>query len=536
MRGSLRRALLVAVWWLAQPVLAEAQVPQELQSAEALAASIDAAERSPAVAAGLDDVLTLPTVAAEVAKVRDFLSRNPDDVFALILSVRLGRVHDLLAFREAVGRAFSEPGASLPEPPSVRGYLEVLDGILARDSSVAAAHYWTARVVVEEALRAAEMGEEGAAQDTAQTAADHRRILRHAEAAVALAPGNVQYREFFALLLVGTGQLDAAVEVLSHPSTSGTLLDLLVHDLQTFGPPPGAEPDAVLGNFVAMTGMMGAADSEEPTLALYLDVRLNAWSTSAPLSEVEAYYRARWPDVRFFAGEGWEGAVTAAFVPTPEGWRAVSDSVEFQSETHETGDVMLILLPPDVVAQMGDAAVMQGAPGEMLPSGPRVGILYMNWRLGSAGDESTPGTMPPPRRDESVTRSPAAEFSAPPYPTILPLEGPLYRIARHNSWGLIDSLGRVVLEPTFEEIGAAGAFSGNDAVAYIQLTDGVSPAYRPITTLPVWIVWSGRPMLLTRDGTYVPMDGLERQGQFDDGLLAVKRAAGRLDSSTSAAT
>ncbi len=524
MTGWRRNTLLAAACWIGQPVLAQAQVPQALQSAEALATSIDAAERSPALAAGLDDVLDLPTVAAEVAKVRDYLSTNPDDVFALILSVRLGRVHDLLAFREAVGRAFSEPGADLPEPPSSAGYLQILDGILARDSSVAAAHYWTARVLVEEALRAAEMGAEGAAPDTAQTAADHRRILRHAEAAVALAPGNVQYREFFALLLVGTGQADAAVAVLSHPSTAGTLLHLLVQDLQTFGPPPEAEPDAVLGNFVAMTGMMGAADSEEPTLALYLDVRLNAWSTSAPLAEVEAYYRARWPDMRFFAGEGWEGAVTAAFVPTPEGWRAVSDSVEFHNGTHDTGDVMLILLPPDVVAQMGDAAVMQGAPSEIVPSGPRVGILYMNWRLGSGGDESVPSTMPPPRRDESGPHSPAAESSVPPRPTILPLEGPLYPIARHNSWGLIDSLGRVVLEPAFEEIGGAGAFSGNDAVAYIRLTDGVSPAYRPIANLPVWTVWSGRPMLLTQDGTYVPMDGLEPQGQFDEGLLAVKRS------------
>jgi hypothetical protein len=134
-----------------------------------------------------------------------------------------------------------------------------------------------------------------------------------------------------------------------------------------------------------MTGMMSAADSEQPELAQYLDLRLSAWSTPDSLVAVEAHYWSRWPEARFFPAQGWAGVVAAAFVPTPNGWRAVSDSAEFASDEHEGGDVMLLLLPPEKVAEMVNRAAEQGMSEEELPRGPRVGILYINWRLTSPG-------------------------------------------------------------------------------------------------------------------------------------------------------
>jgi len=376
-------ASLALVWALGISTSTRAQVPIVLQAADSLARWIDVAERSPVLVTQLDELLDLRTVDSALASVRDYLAGHPEDAFALILSVRLGGVRDLLAYQDAVARAFGEPEAEPPAIPSFAHHVATLDGVLARDSMNAAAHYWMARTLVGEAMLAG--AGEAAAPDRDSVEVLNRRILRHAAAAVALEPDSASYRELDALVLVGDGRLDRAAEILAHPSTVGSLVRLLVEDLRTFAPPASAEPDAVLGNFVSMTGMMSAADSEQPELAQYLDLRLSAWSTPDSLAAVEAHYLSRWPDVLFVPSEGWEGVVAAAFVPTPDGWRAVSDSAEFTSGNHEDGDVMLMLLSPEAVAKMVNRAAEQGMPEEELKRGTRVGILYMNWRLTSPG-------------------------------------------------------------------------------------------------------------------------------------------------------
>jgi len=392
MTRLVRLASLALVCALGTRTSAHAQVPPELLAADSLARYIEAAELSPELAGLLDETLDLPTVSAALASVRDYLAGHPEDPVALILSVRLGRVHDLLVYRDDVGRAFTEPGAEQPAPPTFARHVEVLDGVLARDSLDAAAHYWLARVLVEEAMLAADLEPEP--PDSAQVAATHRRVLHHAEAAVALEPDAVAPREFYAMLLVGDDRLDAAAEVLGHASTAGSLLHLLIEDVRAFAPPDGAEHDVALASFLAMTGMMGVADSEQPELMMYLDARLSAWSAPAALADVEAHYRARWPDALFFPAEGWEGAMSAAFVPAPDGWRAVGDSAQLaEAESADAEVVLLLLLPPETVAELSDVAARQGLPEGMLKSGPRVGILYMNWRRAPAREETA---VPPP--------------------------------------------------------------------------------------------------------------------------------------------
>ncbi len=519
---------LVGVLWLIHPPTAVAQVPEELRTAEALAARIETAERSPALAGDLDRFLDLPTVDAELEKVRSYLRETPEDAAALLLSVRLGRVHDLLALREAVMAAFSDPAGGMPERPSYAPYQETLDRVLAHDSTIAAAHHWKARLLLEERMMAVEFATEGTEPTPGSELgeADAARLLHHAGAAVALDSNNVVYREFYAALLVDDGRLNEATEVMSHPSTSGSLLQLLTGDLLTFAPPPGAEPDAVLQSFHFMTGMMAAANSDDPSLSEFLEVRLQAWSTPASLEDVEAHYRSRWPDVTYFAVDAWEGAITALFSPAPDGWYAVHDSVALENDDRNDGDlVSLLLLPPEVVAELAEGAAMQGVPDEMLKSGPRVGILYENWRRSPAPNGKAAGpAVPPPEQRESdavLAGVGVASGGVPPRPTILPLEGPLYRISRDGYWGLIDSLGNVVLEPALEEIdGTRGGLSENPAVAWIALSDD---GYRPVTNFPVWVAWSGRRMLLMRDGSYVPMDDLQPQGRFVEGRLAVRR-------------
>jgi len=380
---SLSLVVVVVASGLLPSVVARAQVPAELQAAESLAVRVETAERSPDLAAGIDEWLDLPTVDAQLAAVSDFLSHNPDDLIALVLSVRLGRLHDLLAFREATMASFSDPQAGMPERPMTERYQEMLDGVLLRDSTLAAAHYWKARLMVEETALLAELAAEGVepTSDTVPNAPGTAATLQHAEAAVANDSDNEVYREFYAMLLVLDGKAEAAEAVLDHPATSGTLLHWLIRDLIVFAPPPGAEPDDVLYAYHYLNGMMGAANTEDEWMAEYLDFRLRAWSTLASLSEVQESYRSLWPEARFFTVDGWDGVMSAAFVATPEGWRAISDSGELESDSSDQADIVsLLLLPPDAVADMEEGAARRGMPGLPRNSGPRVGILYTNAR------------------------------------------------------------------------------------------------------------------------------------------------------------
>ncbi len=362
------------VWTFVSVTAVRAQVPDELRAAEALAARIDAAEHSLALAEELDATLDLATVEAQVAAVGEFLAQQPNHATALLLSVRLGRVRDLLAFRDATMAAFEDPAAAAadPERPSHAGRLAVLEGVLARDPSVAPAHYWMARLLMEEAA-------------IAEIDPNLERATHHAGEAVALDSDNPMYREFSALLLATDDQFASAAEVLSHPATVGSTLHLLVQDLLALGVPPRGERDVMLDNFAAMTGMMGAANSDDPSLGEYSEVRFRGWGTPDSLTEVEAYYGGRWPGLRFFTVDGGENMRSAALALTPDGdWRAVTDSTELEGDALDDSDtIMLMLLPPEFLSQLAEAAALQGMPDEVRKSGTRVGILFINGRRGS---------------------------------------------------------------------------------------------------------------------------------------------------------
>jgi hypothetical protein len=71
----------------------------------------------------------------------------------------------------------------------------------------------------------------------------------------------------------------------------------------------------------------------------------------------------------------------AAFVPTADGWLAVSTEADFRAadQAMDSG-VLLLVLPSDTYAQMRDQARLQGLPDTMLLPGDRVGILVINSR------------------------------------------------------------------------------------------------------------------------------------------------------------
>ncbi|HSG48851.1 MAG TPA: hypothetical protein VLA43_13615, partial [Longimicrobiales bacterium] len=195
MRTALCTALVVLGILAGRAPPALAQVPSELRSAEALAARVEAAEQSPMQAMALDEEVDLATVEAELEEVARFLDSHPDDAAALLLTVRLGRVRDLLAFRDAYMAIFEDPSAGEPMLPSNAPHLEVLDRVLARDSTLAVAHYWKARLIVEEEARQA-----GALSQLTPvpvlSGEGVARAVTEARSAVAHDPSNARYREF----------------------------------------------------------------------------------------------------------------------------------------------------------------------------------------------------------------------------------------------------------------------------------------------------------------------------------------------------
>lgn len=366
------------------PFTVAGQVPPELRTADAMAARVEAAERSPALAGDMDLELEPSAVEAELDKVAAYLRAHPEDPFALVLSVRLGRIRDLLALRDAYMAKFEDPEAREPEPPSSDRHLAILEGVLARDSTVAEAHYWTARLLLEDVARRAAMAQMAEPPAALQDVAN-RRALAHARLAVTFAPGRIDHREFLALLLVLEGNPVEAAELLGHGSTSGKLMHRLALDLVAFAPPKPAVDDEVLRSFSQMTAMMGAGASD-PALAEHLELRAHGWSTVASLEEVTGYYQGRWPGVRFFPAEAWDGSVMAAFLPKNGEWRAVVDEAELEALDEWDAEVLiLVVIPPKAYEEMCQGALRQGLPREMLLPGSRVGLMLMNGRRPPSG-------------------------------------------------------------------------------------------------------------------------------------------------------
>jgi len=374
------RALLIAATLLVVPSAAPAQVPGPLRSAEAMASRIEAAERDPLLAMELDADLSLDAVDAELEAVLAYLSSSPEDPTALLLTVRLGRIRDLLAFRDAVTAMFTDPAATQPETPSLAPHLKVLDQLLERDPRLAAAHYWKARLTMEEVTRQAGWTAE-VAPAPGKDAETWPIVLHHARSAVELAPDSVAHRELFAGILADDDDFDEAVRVLAHPSTAGGLMHLLVEDLLTFAPPPPAGTDEVLGSFALMTAMMGAGDSEDADLARYVELRARGWSTTAPETSLKQHYQDRWPGLRFLSDNDWDGASAAHFAASDSGWRAVRDDAEVEAlERGGASGIILIVLPVQAYAEMRAAALAQGMPKDAVPRGDRVGLLLINGR------------------------------------------------------------------------------------------------------------------------------------------------------------
>ena len=234
-----------------------------------------------------------PTREALASVARDIevhLGSNPDDVRALILAARVGRMESLATpvvirggpdWMEQTARAEAEGRQR-------RARLQAfLDRALAQEPANAEVFYWKARIhgISGPGLR------DGRAVTVVD---DLDRAISSATRAVELAPDNVAYREAAAVFLVGGQRWTDATAALEPVLGGRHPIALLLRDHEAFPLPPGAvlSPEES-ERFADLQRTSG-------TFRTYSDVRTRVYTLQGRVATVEAFYQDRWPGFRLF--------------------------------------------------------------------------------------------------------------------------------------------------------------------------------------------------------------------------------------------
>lgn len=373
--ARMRTTLLAVVWLILRALPLPAQVPPELKTAHLLALSVEASEWSSGPGPEFD--LPLGVVEAALEQVEKYLARRPQDPSARVLGVRLGRIRDGVVFRIEAFRTRVDSSPPARDAPSHAGYLDVLDDIIARYPSHADARYWRARLTLEEDARPLESGGPPYSSSRAGPEAV-QRALDLARTSVSLDPWSPAKREFLGYVLALAQQFDEAAAALDHPSTRGSLMDLLVQDLAAFAPPAGAARDRMLAGLGWQTWWMATGGGGNRAVLGLRAVRVGAWSMPGSLDDLRDHYQARWPDARF---PPWEWDVASRFVYSGGDWRVEERRPPGAPEPYRPeAVVVVVLMAPESYRQYAALHLAEGLPPELVPPGERVGILYLNLR------------------------------------------------------------------------------------------------------------------------------------------------------------
>ena len=221
------------------------------------------------------------------------LDANPDDVRALILSARLGRLRDV---RQPTVWSAGDPPPSLAT--FARGYAPhhaALDRALALQPDNAEAHYWKGRLyglgfTWQQTLYGMN---EPPDSEVLRFQAYGDSAVRFGRRAADLAPTRDDYRDALAIYLVLSWEDNAAITLLQHVAGGRHPLYLLLSDWRALPLPAGA----VLrrADSRAFGQMAGASLGVQD----YAFLRVRVHVVALPKDSVEAFYRARWPGFRF---------------------------------------------------------------------------------------------------------------------------------------------------------------------------------------------------------------------------------------------
>ena len=214
-----------------------------------------------------------------------YLKNRPDDVRALILFARLGRVQEIakpLVFGKGEGQLPATPDKD--EPAQLHS---ALDRALVLEPKNAEAHYWKARLYgvrtpVEVEGRIYMMPR------------DLDRAIQFARRAVQLAPENVVYREALALYLLAAEQRKEAIAVMREVAGGKHPIYLLASDLDSLPVPDSSVFLATISkNFARM-------QLESGRISDYANLRMKLYAVPLRSSDIEAFYRSRWPSFQLF--------------------------------------------------------------------------------------------------------------------------------------------------------------------------------------------------------------------------------------------
>ena len=216
----------------------------------------------------------MPRLKKADAALTNYIERNPKDIEAMFLQVRLDLVKQVMTPVEISG------GKVQPQdvPGADRDPQKTLDRILEIDPSNAVACFLKARFY---GMGTVEL--EGRRRDL-------KKAVQYAQMAVERAPEKAEYRSVLAAYLVMQGNRAAAKEVASHIAGGRNPLHRLLADSLKVPVPEGAVEDA------EMSASLGRLNMPEDPFSL---LRTVSYTVAGSAAEIEAFYGRQWKGFKF---------------------------------------------------------------------------------------------------------------------------------------------------------------------------------------------------------------------------------------------
>lgn len=255
-----------------------------LDGAKRVAAQFEAAEEGEIPNISFEDMeRNLAKAETELAA---YLRTHPDDVDALVLSARLGRIQQLLAPVEwSGGEEPPDTGADLAP------LLANLDRAIELEPERAEAHYWRSRLygitgpIVREGILLYEP-------------VDLDQAVSSGEAAVRLEPKNTEYREALTVFLVNGQHFTEAMEVIRPVKKGRHPFCTLLADFEALPIPEGAIFSTMASESFAEQQVMRGRFQD------YAEFRVRVYLAPMTADEIEIFYRKHWENFEFFGPDG----------------------------------------------------------------------------------------------------------------------------------------------------------------------------------------------------------------------------------------
>jgi hypothetical protein len=211
-----------------------------------------------------------------------YLKTQPDDVDALILAARLGRIEHMLTPAEWSG----EEGP--PDPRAkLAPLLTAVDRAIGLDGERADAHYWKARLC---GVRSPVIRDDTLVYESL----DLKQAVSSAETAVRLDPKNPEYREALTVFLVNSQRFKEAMEAIRPVKKGRHPFSTLLADFDALPIPDQAAFSPVASETFAEQQLMRGRFED------YADFRVRVYLVPMTADEIESFYRKHWEGFELF--------------------------------------------------------------------------------------------------------------------------------------------------------------------------------------------------------------------------------------------